>query len=90
MAKRFSPYWRPWHRPLFFTTTHKRVRSSRYAQPGHRPRRRTRFNQGGRLRYLAGRRTLARQCRALGFAHVGRGVWYDPAADCAYAGGVSW
>lgn len=30
------------------------------------------------------RRTLARQCRAMGFTHVGMGAWYDPAADCTY------
>lgn len=51
-------------------------------------RRHTVFHRSN-LRFLAVRRNLARQCRDLGFAHVGRGVWYDQAADVRYYGVVS-
>lgn len=52
-------------------------------------RRRTVFERGAALRFLAGRRTLARQCRELGFDHVGCGVWYDPNADVRYCSVLS-
>lgn len=88
MPRRTSPYCHPWQRPLFYTTTARRVRSSRYSGRTLRPRARTRFALGYHLAFLAGRRDLARRCRALGFRHVGKGVWYDSATDCAYAGVV--
>lgn len=37
-----------------------------------------------RLRWLAGRRTFFRQALHLGLLHLGRGVFFDPAADCRY------
>ncbi|NJK81343.1 MAG: hypothetical protein HC914_16225 [Chloroflexaceae bacterium] len=79
------PGWRPWRRPVWTSTTHKAIRSSRYANRTWRPRPRTVFRRRPeQLVYLHRRRGLRRQALQLGFTPIAPGMWYDPAADCAY------
>lgn len=71
-ASRFRPRWR---RSALLGT---------YVGGFYRRRRTVHLVGARRLRWLASRRTFFRQARDLGFLSVGRGVYFNPEADCSY------